>query len=62
VQFSVSSLQLARTVDEAIVLIIRRSWVRAPPAPPGILRVIWRVSWNGSWTEADEAMALVVVT
>ena len=59
---SVSPVQLALAVDVAIVLIIRRSWVRASPAPPGILRVIWRVSWDGSWTEVGEAMALVVVT
>ena len=30
------SVQLARTVHRAILLIIRRSWVRAPPAPPAI--------------------------
>jgi hypothetical protein len=29
----VPSVQLARTVHEAVLLIIRRSWVRAPPAP-----------------------------
>ena len=28
------SVQLARLVHEAVLLIIRRSWVRAPPAPP----------------------------
>jgi hypothetical protein len=31
---SVVSVQLACTVHGAVVLIIRRSWVRAPPAPP----------------------------
>jgi hypothetical protein len=30
---SVASVQLARTMHGAVVLIIRRSWVRAPPAP-----------------------------
>jgi hypothetical protein len=30
---SVVSVQLARSVHEAVLLIIRRSWVRAPPAP-----------------------------
>jgi hypothetical protein len=30
---SVASVQLARRLQEAILLIIRRSWVRAPPAP-----------------------------
>jgi hypothetical protein len=33
---SVVSLQLARAMHEAILLIIRRSWVRAPPAPPNL--------------------------
>ena len=33
---SVSSVQLARIVHGAVVLIIRRSWVRAPPAPPEV--------------------------
>ena len=37
-------------------LIIRRSWVRAPPAPPGILRVIGRMPWTGSWTEVGGAI------
>jgi hypothetical protein len=30
----VVSVQLVRTMHGAVVLIIRRSWVRAPPAPP----------------------------
>jgi hypothetical protein len=29
----VASVQLARRLQEAVLLIIRRSWVRAPPAP-----------------------------
>jgi hypothetical protein len=32
----VVSVQLACTVHGAVVLIIRRSWVRAPPAPPNL--------------------------
>src|SRR5260370_29782805 len=31
---SVVSVQLARMMHEAVPLIIRRSWVRAPPPPP----------------------------
>jgi hypothetical protein len=31
---SVPSVQVVRTMHEAVLLIIRRSWVRAPPAPP----------------------------
>jgi hypothetical protein len=30
----VASVQLVRSVHGAALLIIRRSWVRAPPAPP----------------------------
>src|ERR1035438_1717084 len=32
----VSSVQLVCMVHEAVLLIIRRSWVRAPPAPPAV--------------------------
>ena len=32
----VLTVQLVRTVHGAVVLIIRRSWVRAPPAPPSL--------------------------
>ena len=32
----VVSVQLARIVHWAVLLIIRRSWVRAPPAPPSL--------------------------
>ena len=35
----VQSVQLVRVMHGAVVLIIRRSWVRAPPAPPGGLHV-----------------------
>ena len=34
VRFPVLSVQLARMLHEAVLLVIRRSWVRAPPAPP----------------------------
>jgi len=33
---SVVSVQAAHLERRAVVLIIRRSWVRAPPAPPGV--------------------------
>ena len=33
----VQSVQLVRVMHGAVVLIIRRSWVRAPPAPPAVL-------------------------
>ena len=33
--YSVVSVQAARLERRAVLLIIRRSWVRAPPAPPG---------------------------
>jgi hypothetical protein len=36
---SVVSVQVVRTMRGAVVLIIRRSWVRAPPAPPGFICV-----------------------
>src|SRR6266567_4435274 len=29
-------MQLVRVLQEAVLLIIRRSWVRAPPAPTGV--------------------------
>src|SRR6516164_11071721 len=32
-------------------LIIRRSWARAPPAPPAILLFLHLQSWTGSWTD-----------
>jgi hypothetical protein len=45
-----SSLQLARPDDQARPLIIRRSWVRAPPAPPTDLRIRVPPSWGAhSW-------------
>src|ERR1700685_587052 len=35
---SVVSVQVVRTMHEAVVLIIRRSWVRAPPVPLELAR------------------------
>src|SRR5215470_17283458 len=32
-------------------LIIRRSWVRAPPAPPAISLEVLAKPWTGSWTD-----------
>jgi len=40
VRCSVPSVQLARVVHGGVLLIIRRSWVRAPPAPPVLAAVI----------------------
>jgi hypothetical protein len=34
VRLPVPSVQRARVLHKAVLLIIRRSWVRAPPAPP----------------------------
>jgi hypothetical protein len=39
----VVSVQLAHVVHGAVVLIIRRSWVRAPPAPPRLPGIINRL-------------------
>jgi hypothetical protein len=36
VRLSVSSVQLARAEHGAVLLIIRRPWVRVPPAPPAV--------------------------
>src|SRR5579859_5844449 len=46
---SVVSVQLARTVHRAVLLIIRRSWVRAPPAPPAVSLEGPAHSWTGSY-------------
>jgi len=43
---SVVSVQLVRTMHGAVVLIIRRSWVRAPPAPPVAIRYIRCRPWT----------------
>jgi hypothetical protein len=43
---SVVFVQQVRTVHGAGVLIIRRSWVRAPPAPPVVIRYIRCRPWD----------------
>src|SRR5690242_12416678 len=43
---SVASVQLARRLQEAVLLIIRRSWVRAPPAPLAVSLPIWLEPWT----------------
>ena len=45
-QWPVLSVQLACAVSEAILLIIRRSWVRAPPTPPAVLLAVSAVPWT----------------
>ena len=42
-------------------LIIRRSWVRVPPAPPGVLWVIRWASWNDSWNESPYRRTITAV-
>jgi hypothetical protein len=44
---SVVSVQVVRTVHKAVLLIIRRSWVRAPPAPPAVLLCLPVEPWTG---------------
>src|SRR5260370_35570491 len=39
-------MQLVRVLQEAVLLIIRRSWVRAPPAPPAVLLAVSAVPWT----------------
>jgi hypothetical protein len=41
----VVSVQLALVAHGAVLLIIRRSWVRAPPAPPAIYLIVRSPSW-----------------
>jgi hypothetical protein len=45
---SVVSVQVVRTMHRAVLLIIRRSWVRAPPAPPGFTCVKFRTMPSGT--------------
>jgi uncharacterized protein with HEPN domain len=56
VQLSVSSVQLARSERRAGLLIIRRSWVRAPPAPPAVLIPVVDEPWTGLYTDVGGAM------
>ena len=43
---SVISVQVAHPERCAVLLIIRRSWVRAPPAPPAVIRYIRCRPWT----------------
>jgi hypothetical protein len=52
---------LETALHEGGLLIIRRPWVRVPPAPPAVIRYIRCLLWTVSWTDAGEAIALVVV-
>ena len=54
-------VQLEAAWHEGRLLIIRRPWVRVPPAPPAVIRFICVGAWTVSWTEVGEAVALVVV-
>ncbi len=47
----VPSVQLALMVHEAVLLIIRRPWVRVPPAPPAVISFIRCRSRTVSWTD-----------
>jgi hypothetical protein len=49
-------VQLAHVLHWAVVLIIRRSWVRAPPAPPAVLIPVVGEPWTGLRTDAGGAM------
>jgi len=48
---SVVSVQVVHQLRRTGLLIIRRSWVRAPPAPPAISLEFPVHSWTGSWTD-----------
>ena len=50
------SVQLVRTMHGAVLLIIRRSWVRAPPAPPAVLIPVVGEPWTGLYTDVGGAM------
>src|SRR5580704_7284391 len=54
---SVVSVQLVRTMHRAVVLIIRRSWVRAPPAPPAVSIPVAGEPWTGLYTDVGGAMS-----
>ena len=50
------SVQLVHVMHGAGVLIIRRSWVRAPPAPPAVLIPVVGEPWTGLYTDVGGAM------
>jgi len=43
-------------MHRAVLLIIRRSWVRAPPAPPAVSIVGVGEPWTGLYTDVGGAM------
>jgi hypothetical protein len=53
---SVASVQAVRPMRRAVLLIIRRSWVRAPPAPPAVLIPVVGEPWTGLYTDVGGAM------
>jgi hypothetical protein len=48
----VVSVQVVRAMHRAVLLIIRRSWVRAPPAPPAVSPV----ASVEPWTDGSDSM------
>jgi hypothetical protein len=52
----VVSVQVERRERRAALLIIRRSWVRAPPAPPAVLIPVAGEPWTGLYTNVGGAM------
>src|ERR1700722_5938928 len=54
---SVVSVQVERRESRAVVLIIRRSWVQAPPAPPAVLIPVGGGPWPGLYTDVGAAMS-----
>jgi hypothetical protein len=56
----VLSVQLGRMEHGAVVLIIRRSWVRAPPAPPAVLISVVGEPWTGLYTNVGGAIYRIV--
>jgi hypothetical protein len=53
---SVVSVQVVCPAHVAVFLIIRRSWVRAPPAPPAVLISVTGEPWTGLYTDVGGAM------
>ena len=53
-------MQLACVVQEAILLIIRRSWVRAPPAP--LLKVPSKALWPAGMSSSLKILAATSAT
>jgi hypothetical protein len=53
----VVSVQAERRERRARLLIIRRWWVRAPPAPPAVLIPVAGEPWTGLYTDVGGAMS-----